>query len=597
MADFWAGFGQGFSKQAGKSWERAANKRDRREELEALQKYQEGLYDRREKEKEAKAEIPLRAALALSAEKEYNLLKGTPRKVEWDEVSRRPVDQGGTPSPLFEGEETALERNITKEKSIKDVLKEMKLGELTAYTKATAAAKAAHIKREDDRKTAYYEYRGAGGKLADKSLHDAGMWRELSYKRKYEDKREVEAIERDTEALNLYAANMAVLGEEDTEEMGKIQGKVDGILNNYDGLIGQGLKRSYEAAMTKPLTDIKKASLVERSKKEAEKAAEELDSGVLINIIKANQDEIPSEFDTKTSPTLLSSYIKDRPWFKPETLSSAEKSSKLIKELRDEWRELRDDDDSDPVDIKKAKENLDVVRALSGGHRLTMDEDGGFTATPIGSDTPNFRTIPTATAGGGVHYLFLPKDPENPAHMEEAENAASAVRNSTQIRTFISDLSEQPPPENKGEDDEGTPPPSTDTQEPDSELQEMEKSLMVAKREYAKMYEDMMVSPIKKISGTGGYEKAQALRKRIDDLSASIRKRKQTPKPEMLSPRQQVEAAENFKTALEYGKTLPQEKLGEFIKALRKSVSDKKLDTPEERKLIDDYRSWSRTRK
>ena len=34
MADFWGGFGQGFSKQAGKSWERAADKRDRRDERE-----------------------------------------------------------------------------------------------------------------------------------------------------------------------------------------------------------------------------------------------------------------------------------------------------------------------------------------------------------------------------------------------------------------------------------------------------------------------------------------------------------------------------------------------------------------------------------
>jgi len=42
MADFWGGFGQGFSKQAGKSWERAADKRDRRDEREEDRKIRAG---------------------------------------------------------------------------------------------------------------------------------------------------------------------------------------------------------------------------------------------------------------------------------------------------------------------------------------------------------------------------------------------------------------------------------------------------------------------------------------------------------------------------------------------------------------------------
>ena len=62
------------------------------------------------------------------------------------------------------------------------------------------------------------------------------------------------------------------------------------------------------------------------------------------------------------------------------------------------------------------------------------------------------------------------------------------------------------------------PPPTTNL-----EIMELDTKLIEAKREYAAMYDRMMDSPIKKMAGTGEYEKAQALYEKILDLEAKIR--------------------------------------------------------------------------
>ena len=74
---------------------------------------------------------------------------------------------------------------------------------------------------------------------------------------------------------------------------------------------------------------------------------------------------------------------------------------------------------------------------------------------------------------------------------------------------------------------EPLPPPPVDPLPPsptsNREIQELDKSLFIAKREYAELYKKMMASPAKKMTGTGEYEKAQALQKEILDLEAKIR--------------------------------------------------------------------------
>jgi len=74
---------------------------------------------------------------------------------------------------------------------------------------------------------------------------------------------------------------------------------------------------------------------------------------------------------------------------------------------------------------------------------------------------------------------------------------------------------------------EPLPPPPVDPLPPsptsNREIQELDKSLIIAKREYAELYKKMMASPAKKMTGTGEYEKAQALQKEILDLEAKIR--------------------------------------------------------------------------
>jgi len=172
MADFWAGFGQGFSRQAGKSWERAASKRDRREELEALQEYQEKLADKKEEKERLRASEKLAYGMELMRRKPYAkglLPEGETIRGELEEVSFK------DPSPLFG--QKGLRREITQ-KTPEAALRELSLEQKTAIAKQIEIEKgvyenmleqhkdavgkiaaAFHLQKDEDKETSAAELR------------------------------------------------------------------------------------------------------------------------------------------------------------------------------------------------------------------------------------------------------------------------------------------------------------------------------------------------------------------------------------------------------------------------------------------------------
>jgi|6_EtaG_2_1085325.scaffolds.fasta_scaffold01379_4 hypothetical protein len=252
MADFWGGFGQGFGRSFESSYDRAARRRELREQRE----YAEKREDAKEKKKREREEALLRATLATTLDKPYSSVKETPRKVEWDEVSRRPVDQGGMPSPLFGGKETAWERDVTEAKSKQDVLREMNLEELMAASKTAEAGKEAYLDKRKDQKEAHKAYINAGAPslgLDTYSLPWQG-WAELTGVFKKGEKDELEQFTSDLKnATSLGASN-------DDEGLGLL-------LRNYQGRQEGILRDTFDIAQR----DAKK---VKRDKKQEHKLSE-----------------------------------------------------------------------------------------------------------------------------------------------------------------------------------------------------------------------------------------------------------------------------------------------------------------------------------
>jgi len=291
MADFWRGFGEG----AARSYESARDRAIRAAELKKQRKIRaaeraEDKEEREEKERrdEEKKAAGLRAALALSSGKSWNLIKGTPRKVEWDEVSRRPVDQGGMPSPLFGGEETAWERDITEEQSIEDVLKRKKLHELTAYAKATEAAKTAHLKMRERQEDAHKGYIGVGGDLLDAYSQSPAAWGRLAYLKGEGQKDKATRLE---SALT----NAELLGREGNEE------GFNALALNFEGLDAELLRDKFSMGRRKLPVEISEAG-------EKAKAAAGVDEG----IAEAKETKDRDKLFERYSPDIKKAYSRAR---------------------------------------------------------------------------------------------------------------------------------------------------------------------------------------------------------------------------------------------------------------------------------------------
>lgn len=199
MADFWRGFGEGFSKQASRSWERAADKRARREELEDQRKYQERIAEEKEIRDRRRMDDALNETLALRA--------GRPsaRKL-FDRVAAE--KRGIGPSP-----EAASETFVSPLLSS---------AERFRRESGDALSKGGRVLREKG---------DIIGALRDSSLEKKTAWsRQLDL----DSELYKEALEKDVETVGTMASALALVDYE-SAEAGKYKKETDDIKKRYEG--------------------------------------------------------------------------------------------------------------------------------------------------------------------------------------------------------------------------------------------------------------------------------------------------------------------------------------------------------------------------
>jgi len=185
--------------------------------------------------------------------------------------------------------------------------------------------------------------------------------------------------------------------------------------------------------------------------------------------------------------------------------------------------------------VQQAKDNLEAVKGLSmelgkgfinelgiGGEKGKSKSD---TPTPEKQETPmesepSDRSLVTPFSDMDKSTAERSRSLKIGEQVQVGEEIYERVPEGLKLIKEAPSLPSEPiPPLPKPPEVDPLPPPPTTN----LEIMELDTKLIEAKREYAAMYDRMMDSPIKKMAGTGEYEKAQALYEKILDLEAKIR--------------------------------------------------------------------------
>jgi len=436
MANFWAGFGQGFSGGFKRSWDAAARRRERKEDreqaladLESSREYAEDVYDKRERDKRAREGAAASASLLMQMERSPEAKK----RLLGEATEKRGI--GPSPEGVEQTDFTGG-RILREEGDVVGALRDMRLEEKAALSK--------HLKL----KSAFYEDRVKEAVSNAKVYGEESSVNPESAKRgmkrileKYKD--DPRALSRFNSAFNSGASSKrtaiaipnVIAGKEHEEEFTRQQPYIEGMLYDIYGAQKEGVlqrqsRETFNGGGVKKL----ESQWADINKVEG-----------LIDIL--DSKGIDHDFTRNTLPSVVETFVNER--LEPEAKTAAQKNLKVLLDAQKKFEAAKTDDEK-----SKAKDEFRILSALIGDYKLGVNEDGSFNVYKP-SDGSLFLIDRKTLPSGGTSTIFVPKD-NSDAAIKAAEDAARLVEENRNLTVNVHEFGSVGGDNNggKGKDDD-----------------------------------------------------------------------------------------------------------------------------------------------